>query len=54
MIVRPAFPNELRWFTDDRFGMFVDFGVYALLGAALGIRPWRVRKTGVPAGLITR
>ena len=32
MIVRPGIPDELRWFHECRFGMFVHFGLYALLG----------------------
>jgi alpha-L-fucosidase len=32
MIVRPGIPDELRWFHESRFGMFVHFGLYALLG----------------------
>lgn len=32
MIVRPGIPDELRWFPEARFGMFVHFGLYALLG----------------------
>jgi alpha-L-fucosidase len=32
MIVHPGVPEELRWFDQARFGMFVHFGVYALLG----------------------
>ena len=31
MIVRPGIPDELRWFADARFGMFVHYGLYALL-----------------------
>lgn len=32
MIVRPGIPDELRWFDEARFGMFIHFGLYALLG----------------------
>ncbi len=32
MIVRPGTPDELRWFDEARFGMFVHFGLYALIG----------------------
>lgn len=32
MIVRPGIPEELRWFSESRFGMFIHFGLYALLG----------------------
>jgi len=32
MIIRPGIPEELRWFYEARFGMFVHFGIYALLG----------------------
>lgn len=32
MIVRPGIPDELRWFHESRFGMFIHFGLYALLG----------------------
>lgn len=32
MIVKPGIPKELQWFQDARFGMFVHFGIYALLG----------------------
>ncbi len=32
MIVRPGIPEELRWFDESRFGMFVHFGLYSLLG----------------------
>ncbi len=32
MIVPPGIKNELRWFYEARFGMFVHFGLYSLLG----------------------
>jgi len=32
MIVHPGVPENLRWFDESRFGMFVHFGLYALLG----------------------
>ena len=32
MIVKPKLDTKLEWFPEARFGMFVHFGVYALLG----------------------
>ncbi|OQB39789.1 MAG: Alpha-L-fucosidase [Candidatus Latescibacteria bacterium ADurb.Bin168] len=32
MIVHPGIPENLRWFDESRFGMFIHFGLYALLG----------------------
>jgi len=32
MLVQPTIPDAIRWFADARFGMFVHFGLYALVG----------------------
>jgi alpha-L-fucosidase len=44
MIVEPGIKDELRWFYEARFGMFVHFGLYSLLGRG----EWVQYHEGIP------
>jgi alpha-L-fucosidase len=45
MIVQPGIPDELRWFYEARFGMFVHFGVSSILGRG----EWVMYREKIPA-----
>lgn len=44
MIVKPGIPDNLRWFSEARFGMFVHFGIYSELGRG----EWVMYKEKIP------
>ena len=44
MIVPEGIKQELRWFYEARFGMFVHFGLYSLLGRG----EWALYHEGIP------
>ena len=46
MIVEPGIKENLRWFYDAKFGMFVHFGIYALVGRG----EWLQYDENIPRG----
>ena len=46
MIVRKRLDQRSRWFTEARFGMFVHFGLYALLQRG----EWVMYRENIPRG----
>ena len=50
MIVPKGIRDELRWFYEARFGMFVHFGLYSLLGRG----EWAMYHEEIPRGTYSR
>lgn len=48
------FSDERNWFEDARFGMFIHFGLYTLLGGNESETEWKTRKKRRYAALIDK